>query len=117
MQVDDKIIRGMVYWANLNPTQGSEQEGNRPVIIVQATALNLHSRTVIIIPTTSVMKWSRLPTTVVIPKGEGGLLKDSVALCHQIRVIDKSRLDKRLGLLRTDYMERIEAVIKRTLAL
>ena len=40
-----------------------------------------------------------LPTCLLIQSGEGGLERDSVALCHQLRVIDKTRLQIKVGVL------------------
>jgi mRNA interferase MazF len=81
--------RGEVWLANLNPTQGSEQAGTRPVIIFQESILARFTTTIITIPVTSNLRRAALPTCVQISKGEGGLSQDSVALCHQIRVLDR----------------------------
>jgi mRNA interferase MazF len=40
--------------------------------------------------------------------GEAGLTSDSVALCHQMRVLDKTRLRRRLGMLPPDTVSAIE---------
>ena len=84
--------RGEVWLANLNPTQGSEQRGIRPVIIFQENTLSQITTTVITIPITSNLRRAALPTCLQISAGEGGLNQDSVALCHQIRVLDQTRL-------------------------
>jgi mRNA interferase MazF len=56
--------RGDVYRANLNPVQGSEQSGLRPVLILQRDSISRHTRTVIIVPFTSsqVDKYGQLPS-------------------------------------------------------
>lgn len=86
--------RGEVWLADLNPTQGSEQAGTRPVIVFQEGTLAKFTTTIITIPLTSNLRRAALPTCVQIAKGEGGLNQDSVALCHQIRVLDRSRLSR-----------------------
>ncbi len=89
--------KGDVYLADLNPVVGSEQAGIRPVVIVQNSLLNRFTRTVVVIPFTTNLKRAELPSALLIPKDEGGLDQDSVALCHQVRVLDKSRLRRQLG--------------------
>ncbi len=42
--------RGDVYNARLDPIEGSEQGGNRPVIIVSRNAINVSSSFVIAVP-------------------------------------------------------------------
>lgn len=82
--------RGDVYLADLDPTKGSEQAGKRPVIVFQDNRLIPATLTVLVIPFTTNLKMRKLPTCVLIPTGEGGLRQDSVALCHQMRALDKA---------------------------
>ena len=94
--------RGEVYWATLAPRSGSEQRGDRPVIVVSHDAFNEAPgwRSVIVVPvSTSVAQAGRGPTAVPLPKGAGGLVSESVALCHQVTTLGRSKLTKRLGLL------------------
>ncbi len=89
--MDHSFKRGEIYIGNLNPQKGSEQAGDRPVLIFQTNQLNNTAPTTIIIPFTSRLKYRNFPSCVFVAKGEGGLEVDSVALCHQIRVIDKDK--------------------------
>jgi len=107
--------KGDIYLADLDPTRGSEQAGTRPVVIFQKDILNKFTRTVVVIPFTTNLKRAQLPSGVLVHKGDGGLREDSVALCHQIRVLDRSRLTTRLGSLAPATMEQIEAVLAFTL--
>ncbi len=91
------VKRGDIWLADLNPTRGSEQAGTRPVLIFQNNRVNNFTTTVIAIPLTTNLRRASLPSCVQINKGEGGLLSDSVALCHQVRVLDKARLQRKLG--------------------
>jgi mRNA interferase MazF len=91
------IKRGEVWLAELNPIRGSEQAGTRPVLILQNNSINRFTNTFLAIPLTTNLRRASLPTCVLLSEGEGGLVKDSVALCHQLRVLDKSRLMRRLG--------------------
>src|SRR5712664_1625764 len=81
--------RGEVWLATLDPVRGSEQAGTRPVLVLQADPLNDFLRTVVVVPFTTNLRWSRFPFCVLVQAGDGGLVADSVALCHQIRVSDK----------------------------
>jgi len=105
------VSRGEIWLAHLNPTQGSEQSGTRPVIIFQNNSINRFTSTFVTIPLTTNLRRASLPTCVLIRQGEGGLIKDSVALCHQLRVIDKLRLLRRLGAVSDDVMTAIESCV------
>ena len=109
--------RGEVYYADLNPQTGSEQSGRRPVLIVQIDILNRAGNTIIAIPFTTNLKRAILPSSVFVNKGEGGLSEDSVALCHQIRALDKSRLVGLVGQLSSQTMAAVEEKIRLTLGL
>jgi len=105
--------RGDIYQANLNPTQGSEQAGTRPVIIVSRDAINEHSPVVIVVPVTGAENRARMyPTHILLKAGEGGLTKDSIAVAEQVRAITKSRLTANLGHLKLEHMSLISAALK-----
>jgi len=58
------VSRGEIWFANLNPTRGSEQAGIRPVIVFQANALNKFTTTVLAIPLTTNLQRASLPLCV-----------------------------------------------------
>ncbi|MEA1974119.1 MAG: type II toxin-antitoxin system PemK/MazF family toxin [Bacillota bacterium] len=99
------IKRGEVYLADLNPVQGSEQGGIRPVLIIQNDIGNKYSPTVIIAAITAKISKAKLPTHVEIKKEAVGLAKDSVILLEQIRTIDKIRLEDKIGELDSKMMD------------
>lgn len=103
------IRRGEIWLADLNPTRGSEQAGTRPVIVFQNDLINRFTTTVLAIPLTTNLRRAALPSCVQISKGEGGLASDSVALCHQLRVLDKTRLQRRLGTVSQETMAALES--------
>jgi mRNA interferase MazF len=109
------MIKGDVYLVNLSPTVGSEQAGTRPVLIFQNDKLNQLTRTVVVIPFTTNLRRAQLPGCVLVPRGEGGLTDDSVAICYQIRVLDKARLTQHLGTLSHTTIKKIEEALKVTL--
>ena len=110
-----QLKRGEVWLANLDPTQGSEQAGTRPVIIFQNDIVSQFSTTTITIPLTTNKRRAFLPICVMIKQGDGGLLQDSVALCFQLRVLDQTRLIKRLGQLNIQTIAELEEVVLVTL--
>jgi mRNA interferase MazF len=109
------VTRGEVWLAVLDPVRGSEQAGTRPVLLLQADPLTALLRTVVVVPLTTNRKWAQFPFCVAVAAGDGGLVHDSVVLCHQIRVIDKTRLQHRFGQLDGATMARVEQAIQVTL--
>ncbi len=57
------ILRGNIYWANLNPTLGREQSGHRPVLILSHDIFNERSGTVIALAITSQEQKAGYPLT------------------------------------------------------
>jgi len=88
---------GDVFLVNLDPVKGSEQGRERPVIVFQNPDLSRFTSTYLCIPLTTNLSRMSIPGACFIKKGEGGLSQDSVALCFQLRAIDKSRLMKKYG--------------------
>ena len=86
------IRRGDIFYADLRPVIGSEQGGVRPVLIIQNDVGNRHSPTVICAAITSQMNKAKLPTHVELDSRKYDLVKDSVVLLEQLRIIDKKRL-------------------------
>ena len=105
-----EIKKGDVYFASLNPIVGSEQDGERPVVVVQNNLANKHSPTIIVVPITTVLKRMDLPTHIPISKNRF-LKKDSIILVEQIRVIDKKRLKAYLGHLKPEQMKLVDNAI------
>ena len=111
--------RGEIYETNLNPIKGSEIKGiKRPVLIVQNHLVTKRVMSIIGIPFTKNIKRRRWPFTVFVKKDNlNGLKKDSVLLCHQIRVLDKSRLGKKIGEMSEDKLTEVENAILYTLGI
>lgn len=86
-----QIRRGDIFFANLDPVIGSEQGGNRPVLVIQNDVGNLYSTTVVVVPLTSREK-KKLSTHV--PITLNGCR--NVVLGEQMRTISKSRLQDRI---------------------
>ncbi len=87
-----------LFSANLNPIQGSEQAGTRPVLVVSRESIHAHLQVVTVLPLTSLKPGRRIYSTeVLLPEGMAGLRADSLAMAHQVRTLSKGRLGSRLG--------------------
>lgn len=102
--MNDKILKGDIFLANLNPIIGDEQGGVRPVLIIQNDIGNYYSNTTIVAAITSKRK-SNLPTHVRL-SNKHGLMNNSIIMTEQIRTIDKSRLIEKLSHL--GYIEQLK---------
>jgi mRNA interferase MazF len=113
-----KPARGDVFSARLDPTEGSEQAGTRPVVIISRDSINANSPVVVVVPVTDAANVKRLyPSHAHLSKGSGGLKMDSVAKAEQIRAIQISRLVGYYGRLDREAVFRLEEAIRITLAL
>jgi mRNA interferase MazF len=113
--MNNPLKRGEIWLADLNPTQGSEQAGIRPIIIFQNNLVSQFSTTTIATPLTTNQRRAALPICLLIEQGSGGLTQDSVALCFQMRVLDKTRLIRTLGQLSPEIIAQLEDVVLLTL--
>ena len=102
---------------DFGPATGPEQAGTRPTIILQDDSLGQVFATTIVIPLTTNLRRLSLPATLLLNAGEGGLPRDSVALCFQVQVRGKARLTQRLGELSPERLSDIEAGLLKALGL
>jgi mRNA interferase MazF len=97
--------QGEIWYANLNPTKGSEQAGMRPVVVISGNLLNQHLPIVIVVPlTTKIKKYKGNP--VLAPSPTNGLPGESEMLVFHIRSISKDRLVRKVGHIETDQLDR-----------
>jgi len=111
------VQRGDVWLANLNPTRGSEQSGICPVLVFQNDAINRFTTTVLTIPLTTNLRRAALPSCVRVAQGEGGLESESVLLCHQLRALDRTRLQRKLGTIGSETMAAVERCVLFTMGI
>ena len=112
-----RYIRGDIYYANMEPHVGSEQGGERPVVVLQNDMGNKHSSTLIIATLTSkVDKKLNLPTHVLLDQ-KPGLKVPSIVQLEQIFTIDKRRVQRFAGQTSSEEMDRIEAALKISLGM
>jgi mRNA interferase MazF len=104
--------RGEVYDARLEPVEGSEQGGTRPVIIVSRDAINAYSPVVLAVPCTTYRSGKRVyPTQTLIRSPEGGLTVDSIAMADQVRVLAKTRLLQLRGTLSSKTLTQLNQAL------
>lgn len=112
-----RYSRGDIYYANMEPNVGSEQGGERPVVVLQNDTGNKHSPTLIIATLTSrVDKKRHLPTHVLLDHNPG-LKVPSIVQLEQIFTIDKCRLQRFIGNASAEEMVQIEAALKISLGM
>ena len=113
-----KPFRGMVVEVSLDQVVGHEQGRSRPCIVVQNDVGNRFSSTTIIVPLTAATQIkSPSPIYVMVKKGDGGTMKDSYALCDQIRTVDQQRFKALYGTLSPETMAQIDAALLISLGL
>lgn len=111
-------MRGDVFKARLDPTEGSEQAGERPVVVLSRDSINAYSPVVVVVPITGAENVKRIyPMHVALVKGQGGLNKDSIVKTEQIRAIQVGRFEEYYGRLDPPAIKKIEEALRITLAL
>jgi len=112
------LRRGDVWLARLDPVEGSEQSGNRPVLLVSRDAINSSSPVVVVVPCTTYRAGRRIyPSQVVVRAPDGGLRADSLFLGEQVRAVAKTRLLEHLGSLSVGSLNKIDQALLVTLDL
>ena len=108
--IKSDIKKGDIYYATLNPAIGSEQKGERPVVVLQNDCGNKYSPTVIVAPLTKIIKKEKLPTHILIHSNDC-LRYNSLILLEQIRVIDKSRIISYMGSLLDYQLDKVNRAL------
>lgn len=90
-----RILRGEIRWADLNPVQGKERAGRRPVLVLSHDVFNERSGTVIAVALTSAPQRAGFPLTLELQSK--GLPKKSWVKVSQIRTLAVERIGGRLG--------------------
>jgi mRNA interferase MazF len=115
------MVRGEIYFVDLQPRSGSEQTGRRPCIVVSTDAFNQVRgwRSITVVPLTSSERWQiQSPTTVLFTAGDCGLPKNCAALAHQITTIDRDKvLGGKIGSLTSDKLCELNQALTNYLAL
>ena len=100
-----RIVRGDIYWADLEPTRGREQSGHRPVLVISHEVFNTHSGTIIALALTGQPPRAGFPLTYPLP--ERKLQKPSWVKISQIRTLSTQRLGNKLSHLEEGEVNRV----------
>lgn len=111
--MSQNILRGQVYWIELDPTRGAEIAKTRPCVVLSTEEVNAHRRTVIVVPLTTTKTPAIAPLLVATPSV--GL--DSKARIEHIRAVDKTRVKALIGAMSAVDLAEIEESLRRILRL
>lgn len=99
------ILRGEVRWADLDPTRGHEQAGQRPVLILSHDVFNARSGTVIAVALTSQEPRAGFPLTLALSARD--LPKRSWVKISQVRVLAAERIGRRVARASAEDLARV----------
>lgn len=113
------IQRGEIYFVNLNPVQGREQAGQRPVLALSIDDINRLPLVVTVVVGTKGVNIQRdYPTNVRVAAADSGLPMETVFLCFQIRSLDARRFPATpAGRVSGHVLEKIENAVRYCLGL
>lgn len=100
-----RILRGDIFWADLNSTKGHEQAGMRPVLVLSQDVFNEKSGTVIAIALTSQPQRASFPLTLELSSPR--LPKQTWAKISQIRTMSVERIGKKLGRVSEQELQQV----------
>ncbi len=108
------VQRGEIYFVNLNPVQGREQSGMRPVLVVSSNVINqLPLVVTVVVGTKGANIPKDYPTNIRISAQESGLPMETVFLCFQIRSLDPSRFSSPpVGQLSDVRMSQVDDILR-----
>lgn len=99
--------QGEIWFADLNPTKGSEQAGFRPVVVVSGNLLNQYLNVVITCPLTTKVKGYK-GNVVLQPNKNNKLTQPSEILVFHIRSVAKERLVRKIGDITSDQLRQVK---------
>jgi mRNA interferase MazF len=109
--------RGEIYLVSFDPKVGHEIQKTRPAVVIQNDVSNQYSPITIVAAVSSQFSEPPFPREVVIESADSGLPKRSAVIANQIRSVDRLRLQKKVGRLSRQKMERVDEAIKISLGL
>ena len=100
-----QILRGEIYWADLNPARGHEQAGRRPVVVISHNVFNERSGTVIALAITSQPQRAGFPLTLELEGSD--LPMRSWVKISQVRTLSTLRLGDKIGRVSAEEIEQL----------
>lgn len=104
-----------MYEVKPDPSIGKELLKTRPCVIVSSDIFNEHSGLSVVCPITEGKNLAPDIIHIAVARGEGGLTKDSIVSCDQVKAVDQSRMMVKMGTLRADAMQKIDKGLKMVL--
>jgi len=112
------VRRGDIVIVDLDPTEGSEQRGTRPCLVVQNNVGNENAPTTIVVPFTTSFGDELYPFEVLVTANESHLQQDSVALCSQLRTVSiDHRITTVVGSVPAERMDDVDTALEYSLGL
>lgn len=113
-----RVRRGDLVVVDLDPTNGSEQRGRRPCLVVQNNVGNENAPTTIVVPCTTSLSERLYPFEVRLDAAECALREDSVVNCSQLRTVSiDHRISENLGSVPVERMEEVDTALEYSLGL
>jgi mRNA interferase MazF len=109
-----RLLRGEIRWANLDPTQGHEQSGRRPVLILSHDVFNQRSGTVIAVALTSQPQRVSFPLAFELQSTR--LPKKSWVKVSQIRTLSVERIGRKLASVAPEEVEQVIEALNEIIA-
>ena len=103
--------QGEIWETDFEPTQGHEQRGVRPALVLSVDGVNAARWVSIVLPMSQQIK--DIPTRIHVDASETGLDGDSDILCDQIRAVDHGRLLYRRSTVSPATLQRCVALVER----
>ena len=110
-------LRGSVVRVRFDPTEGREQAGTRPAIVISAQVFNENMDVVVVAPITSKKLERVFPFEARVDHKALGLDLPSKAMLNQIRTVSKLRILGSYGVADIETMRAVDAALKITLGL
>ncbi len=99
-----------IHWVDLDPTRGAETQKNRPCVIIQSNMVNQHTRTIIVAPLLPGHKHWPFAVNIT-PSHDNALDKERHINLKQLRAVDVSRLQQKLGHIEANYKPEIDKAL------
>ncbi len=113
-----EVRRGDIVIVELDPTEGSEQRGTRPCLVVQNNVGNANAPTTIVVPFTTSFGDELYPFEVFVSADESHLQEDSIALCSQLRTVSiEHRITTVVGSVPDERMDAVDTALEYSLGL
>lgn len=100
-----RILRGDIFWADLNPVRSDKQGRMRPVVVVSQDIFNERSGTIIAMSVTSRPQRTGFPLALELT--EAGLSKQSWVKISQVRTISTERMGEKIGHVSVEILKQL----------